>query len=154
MKTLLSILLSLTLLVSCAATDVLKTINPFAEDKGIKATVQLGKENTNVDNKGLINLKDGSTKTTNNDVEAEVFNQTTIEKDAPWLIVFFAVAMGFAVQGIYARKQLRRTQDKLDEIQKQHQEEVDNNGHIREYVAQIKSIVEQNRIKTEGGTDD
>ncbi len=145
MRKMIVYLLAATVLTACSSTDLLKSMNPFAEDKGIDASVQLGKNNTNVDNKGLVNLKDESKKTVNNDVKAEVVNQLTNEKDAPWLILAFAVAAGFAVQGIYARRQLKRAQSELDELQDLYKKEAEANGNIKGYVEEIRTLVTQNR---------
>ena len=83
----------------CSLLSGLDTLNPFKEDKGIKATVQLGKENhnTSTEMKSLAHVAMDSTSTVNNEVDAEVVNQYTEGKDSPWLIWSFAIALAVAI---------------------------------------------------------
>jgi len=76
---------------ACSAMDALKAVNPMKEDKGISATVQLGKENHSDTSKQLI--KAGITKTntvkgsqTNSEELNEVAGNQTINKttNVPW----------------------------------------------------------------------
>lgn len=73
------------------------SFNPLKEDKGIDTSLQVGKENVNVDKKGFINLDDGSKSYVDNDIKAENYYSNTSNKDSPWLIMGFALMSGFFV---------------------------------------------------------
>lgn len=65
---------------ACSTMDALKAVNPMKEDKGISATVQLGKENHSDTSKQLIKAKVGITET--NDIKGnQTINKTT---NVPW----------------------------------------------------------------------
>ena len=94
----------------CSVLSALDTVNPFKEDnKGINVTSQVGKNNSKVYNKALVqstvnttstdkstdNSTDQSTNTSS--TKAEIINTITENGDSVWLIIAFAVAMGMAI---------------------------------------------------------
>lgn len=110
---------------SCSSLSALDAINPFKDDKGIDATVQLGKNNTSVDNKSLAQV-DARSKTdvsSNNQITAERVEQVSNFKDSPWLILAFALMAGFAIPNpfnYYAhRRQIKDLKETADERQQQ-----------------------------------
>lgn len=78
------------------------SFNPLKEDKGIDTNLQLGKENSNVDKKGLINLDDGSKSYTTNNITAENYYSSTSNKDSAWLIIGFGIMCGFFVKNVFS----------------------------------------------------
>jgi hypothetical protein len=106
----------------CTATSALSAlgaVNPMKDDKGIDAAVQIGKENTNSETRGLVNAGSNSSQSTNN-IDAAVVYQSNNEKDSPWLIVGFAIMTGFFVMNVrsfFKSKQqsinLRRVKDEV-----------------------------------------
>lgn len=68
------------ILSGCSALGALDAINPLKDDKGISATVQLGKENHSDTSKQLI--KANLTSTENNSIQGnQTINKTT---NVPW----------------------------------------------------------------------
>ena len=106
----------------CSLLSGLDALNPFKEDKGIEATVQLGKENHNTSTsvKALATLEMDSTSTVNNEVDAEVVNQYTESKDSPWLIWAFAIALAVAIPSplsyIGQRGRIVKLEGTIDEL--------------------------------------
>ena len=74
------VLVLLLTLSACSTMDALKAINPMKDDKGISATVQVGKENHSDTSKQLVKAR--LTQTETNDVEGnQTINKTT---NVPW----------------------------------------------------------------------
>lgn len=102
----------------CSSMGALDAINPFKDDKGIDATVQLGKNNTSVDNKALAQV-DARSKTdvsSNNSISADRVEQISNFKDSPWLILAFALMAGFAIPNPFNYYAHRRQIKDLKEI--------------------------------------
>lgn len=75
-----AVLVLLLTLSSCSTLGAFKSLNPLKEDKGISATVQLGKENHSDTSKQL--LKSNIKHTETNDVKGnQTINKTT---NVPW----------------------------------------------------------------------
>lgn len=99
---LLIFLMMFSVISGCTATSALSAlsaVNPMAPKPGIDADVQLGKENTNNETRGIVNA--GSNKSdTRTNIDAAVVYQSNNQKDSPWLIVGFAIMTGFFVMHI------------------------------------------------------
>jgi hypothetical protein len=97
----------------CAAipgSGVVDALNPFKEEKGIDVTAQVGKNNSSVENKGLANIDSDTNVKTDNTIAAESVEMLTSYKDAPWLILAFAIALAAPNPFTYFSK---RKDDKL-----------------------------------------
>lgn len=106
------------LLSGCSALTgfgALDAVNPLKDDKGIKTNVQLGKENNLTENKGLLNNRSDTKNETVNNIQADKVDQFVDYKDAPWLILAFAIA--FAAPNPFAYfKNKREMKTKEEEI--------------------------------------
>jgi len=95
------VMLALLLSISgCSTLDLVDKVNPFKEDKGISATVQLGKENHNDASKQLLKANMDTTNTVKgNQVNAkeknDVAGNQTITKNTnvPWWTVLLVAFM-------------------------------------------------------------
>ena len=89
-------LLVLFTLVGCSAlsSGVVDAVNPLKEDKGISATVQLGKENKSEASKQLIKV-DNKADYTNSNID-RVDNSTNF----PWWALVMCFAVGILVRPI------------------------------------------------------
>jgi hypothetical protein len=100
---------------------VLDAVNPLKDDKGINATAQVGKNNTAIQNKGLANIDSDTQSQTTNNVNAQKVDQVTSYKDAPWLILAFAIAAGFALPNPFSyfshRKQISDQKEVIHGLQ-------------------------------------
>lgn len=103
---------------ACSSMSALDAINPFKDDKGIDATVQLGKENTSIDNKAIaqVEAKSNTNVSSNNDIRADKVEQNAFYKDSPWLIIAFALMAGFAIPNPFNYYAHRRQIKDLKEI--------------------------------------
>lgn len=86
--------------VSCATLPVLDAINPLKPERGIDATLQVGKENHTTKNKTLAQLE--STTTTSNDNKAEIINQN-YENLPPWILLLIVGLAGIAIPNPFDR---------------------------------------------------
>ncbi len=84
-------IISLLFIPSCSALDLIKTVNPLKDDKGINATAQIGKENSSDSSKQLVKADLGDTnKVEGNQNNSQERNQVsgnqTISKttNVPW----------------------------------------------------------------------
>lgn len=102
----------------CTATSALSAlsaVNPMKDDKGIDAAVQIGKENTNSETRGLVNAGSNSSQSTNN-IDAAVVYQSNNEKDSPWLIVGFAIMTGFFIMHVRNMISINRKNKRRSEV--------------------------------------
>lgn len=108
------VIISLGLLLSTVScTTIPNALNPLAPDKGINATVQLGKENHKTENKTLAQIDSKST--TTNDNKAEVINQK-YESMPPWVLLLIVGLAGVAIPNPFEYPQKRRNQKLLDKL--------------------------------------
>ena len=112
---LLIVLMVCGLVSGCTATSALSAVNPMKDDKGIDAAVQIGKENTNSETRGLVNAGSNSSQSTNN-IDAAVVYQSNNEKDSPWLIVGFAIMTGFFIIHVRNMISINRKNKRRSEV--------------------------------------
>jgi hypothetical protein len=66
----------------CSTTDLLKSVNPLSEPKGISATIQVGKENKSDSSKQLIKSNIKMDKKTN--ITSERIDNLDYSTNIPW----------------------------------------------------------------------
>ena len=106
------VLLSVLLLflIGCVSTgDLVDAVNPMKEDKGITASVQLGKENNNTTNKKLVDLQ--TDVTTNQRYEAEEIGTIDNSTNIPWWALVVSLFVGILVRPIQFVKDFKEIND-------------------------------------------
>ena len=109
------------MLAGCSAMSglsALKAINPMTSPSGMDINAQVGKENTSIKTRGLVNSR--SDTDVDNNFKAYKIYQSTSNKDSPWLIIAFGLMCGFFVMHIFnylkSRKLKHEKREVLNEI--------------------------------------
>ena len=103
----------------CTLLDALDVVNPFKEDKGIKTDIQVGKNNSKIDNKSLAQLTSNDSSTHTSTITADAVTQITENKDPIWLVVAFASVaglMGFFIQSPVSRRRIKEQKETINEL--------------------------------------
>ena len=92
----------------------LKAINPMASPTGMDINAQVGKENTSIKTRGLINSR--SDNDVDNNFKAYKIYQSTSNKDSPWLIIAFGLMCGFFVMHVFNYVKSRKLKHEKREV--------------------------------------
>jgi hypothetical protein len=119
MRKVLAVVILTIVLQGCSLLSAISPVNipdPFEQETGINTDVQLGKTNSLIKDKSLLKNVDSSSNVTNNRFTADKVDQISNYKDAPWLIIAFALAVGCAIPRLGDRKRIKRLREENNDF--------------------------------------